>query len=245
MGLGDWIMATAEAKRVNLQTGKRVAFTNGQRIFYDEQIFKGNHRIANAPANDVVPVFDAPGRRPYIKEILEDRFVFREDFKASPGELFIERQPKQDYILIEPNTKADFKLGQNKDWGFDRWQEVANLDLPFMQTGVADKQGLAGVSRVVTNSFRDALKVLSGARLLVTTDGALHHAAAALGVPAVVIWGGVASPKNLGYDMHKNIWHGAEPCGMHSKVCDHCKRALDAVTVEEVKQAVLEAYAES
>lgn len=237
-------MASASAKEANEAHGLPVIFTNGQRVFYDKQVFAGNPRISETrnPKRDYVAIRDFPGCRPYIKAYHKFNFEFDPDFRARPGELYIDRAEPGDYILIEPNVKTLLRLGPNKDWGFSRWQEVAKMDLPFVQAGEKGKPALEGVKRIFTTDFRAAARLLSGAKLLVTTDGALHHAAAALGIPAVVIWGGVASPVNLGYKTHKNIWHGAEPCGTHSRDCEHCRRALDAVTVEEVKQAILEAY---
>jgi ADP-heptose:LPS heptosyltransferase len=94
------------------------------------------------------------------------------------------------------------------------------------------------VEHIVTPSFRVAISAMSGASLYIGPDGGLHHVAAALGIPAVVLWGGVASPKNLGYDFHTNIWHGDEPCGTVNGICGHCKEAMAKITVEEVLEAV-------
>jgi ADP-heptose:LPS heptosyltransferase len=106
-----------------------------------------------------------------------------------------------------------------------------------LQIGLKDKRKLKGVPYLET-TFRQALAVLQGASLLVTTDGALHHAAAALGVPAVVIWGGFTSPKNLGYDSHTNLWTGAHPCGIWKYECPHCRKALNAITPQQVIDAI-------
>ena len=89
-----------------------------------------------------------------------------------------------------------------------------------------------------TNTFREALQVLSKAKLFVGTDGGLHHAAAALGIPSVVIWTGFTSPRHLGYDTHRNIHDGSEPCGTYDSVCQHCLLKSKAITVEQVLDAV-------
>lgn len=240
MGLGDWIMSTAVAREANIATGLQCVFTDGREIYYDDQVFESNPRIAKVrdPEQDYVGIFDFPGNRPYIKEVTADRFVFDPDFRAMPGELFLERKPIGDYILIEPNVKRSMPMGYNKSWPFGRWQEIANLPYMFVQLGTVDARRLTGVKRVYTESFRQALHWLSGAKLLVTTDGGLHHAAAALGVPAVVLWGGMASPVNLGYASHTNIWHGDEPCGSHSKKCPHCRAAMKKISVDEVTEAI-------
>ena len=76
------------------------------------------------------------------------------------------------------------------------------------------------------------------AKLFVGTDGGLHHAAAALGIPSVVIWTGFTSPRHLGYDTHRNIHDGSEPCGTFHSVCSHCLLKAKNISVEQVLDAV-------
>ena len=87
---------------------------------------------------------------------------------------------------------------------------------------------------MATPTFQDACTALSGAAAAVLPEGGLHHAAAALGVPAVVIFGGVCSPANTGYGPHVNLYepHGS-PCGQRV-ACAHCRRALAAIGPETV-----------
>lgn len=235
-------MATAQAKEQNEKHKLRVVFTNGERQFYDAAIFKGNPRIAQdlKPGERYVAIPNYPGCRPYIKGYESDRFIWDERFKAKPGELYlspveVNAAPKTPYILIEPSVKGEQQ--QNKDWGWENWQEVARAPFPFLQIGPKGKRLLDGVPYLETG-FRQALGVLSGASLLVTTDGALHHAAAALGVPAVVIWGGFTSPENLGYDSHRNLWAGVDPCGRWKYPCQHCRDALNAIKPANVIDAI-------
>lgn len=246
MGLGDWIMATAQAREQNLKYKLRVVFTNGNRQFYEREVFKGNPRIARELRQNerYVAIPNFPGCRPYIKGYGEGRFIWDEAFKATPGELYLDpwESLRTPYILIEPGVKGQEQ--QNKDWGWDNWLEVVKAPYPFLQVGAKGKKLLPGVPFMET-TFRQALSVLAGASLLVTTDGALHHAAAALGVPAVVIWGGFTSPRNLGYDVHKNLWVGTEPCGLWKYPCQHCRDALNAITPQNVIDAIGEALERS
>ena len=39
MGLGDWLMASGDAKEANERTGKKVKLGNGVTMFLDNQIF--------------------------------------------------------------------------------------------------------------------------------------------------------------------------------------------------------------
>jgi hypothetical protein len=69
----------------------------------------------------------------------------------------------------------------------------------------------------------------------------MHHGAAAVGTPAVVIFGGFIPPAVVGYDMHVNLTGGAEACGSLNK-CLHCRAAMEKISVEEVYQAVKSQY---
>lgn len=238
IGLGDWIMATADARDTYEKYHVRCVFGDGETKYWDS-VFERNPIIAKdlLPNETFAWVTNYPSRRPYIKQTTENRFIFDEDFKIKSGELYPSNpKPKSDYVIIEPNFKKEFLLGQNKDWGLNNWQNLANkLDCELIQFNGIRKIKNARIKH--TQTFQEALNWLSGARLLITTDGALHHAAAALGIPAIVLWGGVCSPNILGYDSHINIWHGDEPCGTHSSVCTHCQKAMAKITVEEVLEA--------
>ena len=236
MGIGDWLMATADAKVVNEKHNVRVVFGDGETQYWSE-VFDNNPRIAKylLPGERFAWIPNFPGHRPYIKSVDNKRFIYNPDFRATPGELYINRHEKSDYILIEPNVKQTWFMSKNKDWGFDNWKVlVEKLDHKFIQVGHGKQKKLTNGSFRQTDTFLDALYWLAGAKLFIGTDGALHHAAAALGIPAIVLWGGVASPINLGYESHTNIWHGDEPCGTHSSKCQHCIDAMAKISVEEV-----------
>lgn len=242
MGLGDWLMATAQARKLHNEHKLRCVFTNGVKQWYEPAIFKGNP-IIPAQLDDgekylAIPNF--PGCRPYILGYDTDRFIWNPSFKAVPGELYLDKEEKAaalpaPYIVVEPSVKGDAQI--NKDWGWDNWVELTRLPYPWLQMGERGKRSLPGVPMLQT-SFRQALGVLAGASLLVTTDGALHHAAAAMGVPAVVIWGGFTSPENLGYDAHENVWSGSDPCGIWKHRCPHCAEAMKSISVQAVADAI-------
>lgn len=244
MGIGDWILASADVAKAHKKHGVRCVVGDGKTAYWSE-VFENNPKIAKTleVGERFAWVPNYPQNRPYLSAI-KPNFVYRPEFRAVPGEIYLteeEQRPKGDYILIEPNTKNAF-TGPNKTWPWDRWCEVVEMPYTFVQTGPEESRTLPIVERIVTKTFREALSVLSGARMVVTTDGALHHAAAAMGVPAVVIWGGVASPVNLGYDSHVNLWSGAVPCGTYRGPCNHCKQALEKITVKMVKDAISAVY---
>lgn len=245
MGIGDWIMATAEAKYFNEQTGKKVVFAHSRTgIPQWHPVFKNNPRIEKhpSPGNDYCIVRNHGGARPYHLGYDGERFRWNDKFKAEPGELYLTKAQKEvgevGAVLIEPNTK-NYPFSRNKAWPWERWQELVKRlpKVPWVQLGPIDSKSLNGVKRVMTPGFMDALGWIHNSALVVTTDGAMHHAAAALGKPAVVLWGGLVPPKILGYDSHINLCHATSWCGLN-RPCNHCREAMEAITVDEVIDAI-------
>ena len=72
--------------------------------------------------------------------------------------------------------------------------------MDWLQLGPEGTKVLEGVRFRQTDNFKERLLSLSGARAGVFHEGALHHAAA-WGLPAVVIFGAMLSPRKYGlYD---------------------------------------------
>ena len=248
MGFGDELMLTGTLKKAYQHTKKPVALGRHAKNYLDEvlwgEVFDNNPKIDRNPGVGAIWLDEVKGNRPYIDynatQLRTDGKVIYRKFRPEPGELFFtpeELAPYEqyhDFIYIEPNVKGSFS--GNKDWGFEKWQEVVKrLPYKFIQ-GRGRK--LDGVEQVDTPRFRDACALLSRASMFLGTDGGLHHAAAALGKRAVVVWGGLVGPDTLGYDFHTNIrGKGVQNCGNHVK-CDHCKKALSLVSVEMVVEAV-------
>lgn len=250
MGIGDSIIATAEARHYNELYGYPVVFSDGKAVFYEPDIYANNPRIAKDPrqGDKVVVVRNYPGCRPYIAGGDSKRWYWNTDFQVSPGELFLtpeelERgKPAEGRIIIEPHVK-DTSYSQNKHWPhWDRFCSLAKdagIYNRLAQCRYDSRTPLAHTLK--TPSFRVALAMIANADLVVTTDGALHHACAALGVPCVVLWGGLVGPDILGYPEHRNIRaEGVESCGSKAK-CSHCHAAMRAIEPETVLRAVLEA----
>ena len=241
MGLGDWIMASGDAKEANERTKKKVKLGDGVRMSWDGQVFANNPRMASNSDTDVVWVKNYQGHRPYLKGTKNGRLLFNDDYKTRAGEIYFNQLEKKninkidkDYIVVEPNVKRVYAHTVNKAW--HGWEELFKHDLPWLQLGDVTVKRYTKWKE--TNTFREALAILSKAKLFVGTDGGLHHAAAALGIPSVVIWTGFTSPRHLGYDTHRNIHDGSEPCGTYDSVCQHCILKSKAISVEQVLDAV-------
>ena len=183
-------------------------------------------------------LFEGPGSRHYIAGKTDERWTWFPHPDRQPGEVFLPPGPRpfaHSYVYVEPHIKV--RASPNKDWGGRRYQAVVSALQAYQWVQCGQGPWLAGVTPVPTPDFRAALEVLRHAVLYVGPEGGMHHAAAALGVPAIVIFGGFISPDVTGYRQHTNFHGGGEPCGMRIP-CSHCRDAMNAITVEVVVGAI-------
>ncbi len=104
-------------------------------------------------------------------------------------------------------------------------QVKAQLDLPVLDlTGKTD--------------LRQALAVLSQLNLLVTNDSGLMHAAAALGVPLVAVFGSTDPAATGPFSTQATVLHHPLPCSpCRRRTCSLGYPCLTAIGVEEVLAA--------
>jgi ADP-heptose:LPS heptosyltransferase len=250
MGWGDELMASAQAKALNLKTGKKVAICYWDMRARWHEAWANNPRIyqhgERVPADPKTPrVVNAPGTRPYIERKTETRWFWK-DHKCEPGEIYFNDQELQrakmlvdgqQFVLIEPNLKE--RASPNKNWGWQRWSALVGImrsaGLRVFQVGPIGTSVVEGAELLITPSFRAGCAVLALAKAAVLHEGGLHHAAAAVGVPAVVIYGGFISPDQTGYAMHRNLFTAREPCGFRTP-CSHCNTAMAKIEPAAVMQ---------
>ncbi len=249
MSYGDEIMALGQAQRHYRETG-RPAFVvdrHGRPRWSD--LWAGDPAVRCSRARRVNTAVDtvvnAPGCRPYLKSIsMVTGSVFSDwrarDYPARLSLTVAERTFAADvagdlgsFIVVEPNIAREGC--KNKQWGWDRWVGLTARirDLDPVQLGPAGTRLLPGVRHIETPSFRQACAVLALARFAVLPEGGLHHAAAALQIPAVVIFGGFTQPKTTGYEGHVNLFTGKSACGAWRR-CRHCAAAMAAISPETV-----------
>lgn len=250
MGWGDEIIATGEVKRRAAGTAKRFTILDRHGGARWHEAWENNPRIAPPGERADEVITNAPHRRPYIVEQSPERYVFKA-FGPEPGELFFSAKELQDVgkyrgaILVEPHIKPGAPKG--KQWPFRYWQKFAYMArrYPLLQVGLPGTTPLHGVRFVKTGNFRRAAAILSVCRAAVLPEGGLHHAAAALGVPAVVIYGGFISPAVTGYATHRNIYveSNEHPLGCGDRrFCPHCEKAMASIpplTVFEALQGII------
>lgn len=246
IGIGDDVIATGMAKGAAAR-GERIAFGDGRTIRwgpYSEMIFRNNPNVARSTNEHPLSwISYYKGQRIYNRDA-GGRWAWNYSFKAVPGEFFFDADEclfaKDDsLILLEPNV-PNKPSAPNKQWPIERWEKltqaltakgfrVTQFEYPAIKHRVAPT--------IKTLNFRLAAALLKSARLAILPEGGLHHAAAAVGLPAVVLFGGYVPPAVLGYDVHVNLTGGAEACGKYTR-CQHCVEAMDRISVDEVLSAV-------
>jgi ADP-heptose:LPS heptosyltransferase len=252
MGYGDELMATGFARGAK-KRGKRIAFGDGRQIIWthhSEGIFKNNPNIAPKGAELDKDIEWHPfyrGNRLYNSyDEANSRWIWNYDFRAPRGEVFFAQDEAAygdryggDFVVIEPNVCAK-RSAPNKQWSTRRYHRLAQA---LKADGVEVRQfhypGMAfelpTVKLIKTPTFRHALAVLRRARLLVTCEGGLHHGAAAVNIPAVVIFGSFIPPEVTGYAGHENI--AVPPACGSIRPCEHCALSLQTITLERVLEA--------
>ncbi len=245
-------MATGVARGAAVR-GKRVALGDGKKIIWDQHsqhVFLHNPNLAppgSEGARDLEWVAHYKGHRLYNTQAAS-RWLWNLEFSATPGEVFLTeaeatlgRRNGRGFLVIEPNVPRWKTVAFNKDWGLARYQELATILIHrghrLVQFNYGNQPVLRGVLQLKTRSFRDAVALLGNAWLYVGPEGGLHHAAAAVDVRAVVLFGGFIPPSVTGYATHMNLTGGAEACGSLNK-CVHCYDAMAAISVNEVLEAV-------
>lgn len=237
------------------------AASNTLKVHYTEVMI--NHPLLLAPGepvNDICCIDDYLGHRQYVEydkcetrdedgQRYIERFQWNEKYQSRKGEIWFDQNEKSaaseiamrlpyPYFVIEPNVakKAWFN---HKSWPFDKWQDVVDAlpEVRFIQFN--GERVLNGVHQLTTPSFRQATAILACSGGFIGTDGGLHHAAAALDVPAIVLWGHYSSPEVFGYTDQTNIRHETGlGCGYAWKECGECNSAMLKITVDEVVDAI-------
>lgn len=246
MGMGDELMASGHARRLSEQhNNRRVAIVDQRGWLRKHELWKDVPYIAQVMRPGELKVRNCGGHRPYIVGKSPAKWTWR-NYTPFPATIVFTPEEEaygrrgMNMILLEPNVKAQTTGHRNKDWGWDKWQALADRHPgECIQVGSILSRKLNGVTFLPTSTFRFAAAVLKYVRAAVLPEGGLHHAAAATRTPAVVIYGGFISPQQTGYAIHRNLFTGGEPCGMRIP-CPHCQQAMEAITVDEVDRNLKE-----
>ena len=265
MGYGDDLMVTGEVKSLQQKyPNSKFIVGDGKQSFWSE-IYENNKAIIDSNQiddyKDIVWINNYPNHRPYRvydKKTHTIKYTWNNTFKAKKGEIFFTNQEldfstniydeirkkisNKKIIHIEPNLKLK-KGFMNRDWGFDKWQQVVNGlkdDFVFFQSSFGKDKILQNVINLHNVNFRKSCALLSNADLFIGIEGGMHHAAAALNKKAVVIFGGFIDPLVTGYGFHNNIYVDIDgsPCGSRV-ICQHCKDCIKEIDLSNLKNLII------
>lgn len=256
MGFGDEIIGSGLAHGAKAQ-GKRAAFGDGTKIHWSSwcpEIYYNNPNVAPPGSerdSDLIWIDHYKGKRKYNK-LVNGRWVWNYDFRVRPGEFFFDPQEinitrsfKPGFVVVEPNVPWHKQVAPNKDWGEGKYEEVARK---LILRGIKvvqfrhknSRRVIREASIVDIPKFRHVIAGLSQASLYIGPEGGMHHAAAAVGVSAVVLFGGFIPPQVTGYEKHVNlVGNSKEACG-NITTCAHCRAAMSSIAIEQVEEAALD-----
>lgn len=205
MGLGDEIMACGEARRLRAEHDKLCRPIRKKGRPYWNPVFQFCPDMGRGGRRPLQNLYCGVGCRPYIdyEHSTPERWAWV-DYTPTPARLhYPPPRKKHGRILIEPNTKERAPVG--KQWGWDNWLALSK-HFDFVQIGPIGTKHLPGVEFIPTQSLADMLRVVAGCSAAVVPEGGLHHALAAFGKPAVVLYGAYITPHQTGYDGHAQLW---------------------------------------
>lgn len=242
MGIGDEVMVTGVVREIYARNPRKV------KVMYEKgprwsPIWDANPKLARPDERGDFQVFYP--RRDYLRPYCEEKTATRwrwKPYRPPPGEIFLVKHERAfgnlhaDTIVFGHRVKPG--ASPNKRWAHEKWDRVAHAlsALGVRMVALGDDPGpdrLAGVEFVQTR-IKEAAAVIARARLVICSEGAVHHIAAAFGVPTIVIFGGYISPAVTGYDGQVSIFRGDDlGCGMRVP-CPHCQAAMESITPDEV-----------
>ena len=263
-GYGDELIRSGLARGAAAR-GKRIAF--GRKDMkalmwgpHSHEVFKGNPNVAQPGTEhdaDVEWIEDYKGHRLYCTPGGKG-FVWNTSFNPQPGELYFDEIEKvagaihgDGFVVMEPNLPRKI-VAPNKEWPRARFEQLAarlarevGLRVVQFRAPLHDQAyhggrfiQLGDAVIIPTRSFRDAAAILAHAAVYVGHEGGMHHCAAAVGVRGVVLMGGFIHPGAVGYRGHVNLTGGSRACGS-IKPCQHCREAMDRITVDQVFDATM------
>lgn len=245
-------MTAGEATRRAAGTGKKFRILNKRDEHYWHFVFEGNPNIARPGEKSDGDIGFVNRHRMYIVDETKERRTFRE-YKPHPAPLRLDAaaldMAKRSAGAVVCNPSIKQRASPNKLWPWENWQKVVEKtsgSIRWIQMVEPGVRRLRFAEPIETPSFQSAVGLLKGARAAVLHEGALHHAAAAVGTPAVVLFGGYISPRVTGYDGQVALFHDTPQwplgCGMRIP-CQHCAEAMAAIRPEIVAEKLADLMA--
>ncbi len=168
----------------------------------------------------------------------------------SPTELEAGRLPDGGKPWVAMHSTGPTEMTDNKNWYPERFREVAvglRGEARVVQLGVPGDPDLPCDLDLRGNiPPRAAAAVIASCQAVVCQEGYLMHAAACVGTPAVVIFGGFIAPWESGYPWNMNLFTElpCSPCWLKGP-CPYEKKCMQAIDVGAVLAGVQRMLSES
>jgi ADP-heptose:LPS heptosyltransferase len=187
--------------------------------------------------------------RQIMRRVGADRECFPELFLAEDEIAEIDRLFPSEYVTICPRGKTTF-CANRKEWGFENFQGLRDLmpEVRFLQVGIPSDPLLENVVDGRHLNARQTAAAIRKSRFFIGLEGGLMHLAKAVGLKAVIIYGGLIKPEISGYEENLNIYQAVEcsPC-FHSdrrhEDCEtmKCMKAISpAMVYDRIRRELIE-----
>jgi ADP-heptose:LPS heptosyltransferase len=143
-------------------------------------------------------------------------------------------------ICINPSSFCS----QNQEWSIEKWEQLSrnHPDLDFIQIGKSDEKRIGNtIDFRGQYSLREFLSILTASKLYIGMDSFFAHAASALNVPAIVLFGD-STPTIWGHHNNINIYLNYEcsPCIdiLRGARCPYGNKCMGDISVNEICNSI-------
>ncbi len=262
MGMGDDLIFLGKAEEIYKKTGKKIVplYHAGWSPLYDNVEFISKQKDANSltmNARDINKPSDIHVEY-YTKEVKKtilgnqmiwrpftpSRFAVRlSDKEIEFAENTLDNLSIKKFVLINPDYKSTF-FSKNKNWGFSKYQEVANILSKYIQVvriipgGGYKEPILKNAINIKSENIKNSIAIMRKSKFGITYDGFVTHVLSGYNIPVVNIQGGFVNPTVMNYEGNINLYykHFQTPCGS-TFPCRHCDQANDYITINMVIEA--------
>ena len=164
------------------------------------------------------------------QEIQKPRYHITKD-ESKYAEKLLEGCKTKPLIAINTVSKEP-----TKNWPPSYWHELINRLTEkyfIVQLGNQNEIQSEKVVRLAGKlDLRESIAVLAKCNLFIGGVSFLMHAASAVGVRSVIIYGGRETPQNSGYDNNINLYQKIDcgPCWIHEEDGEFCENNLKCLT---------------
>ncbi len=145
-------------------------------------------------------------------------------------------------VVLQNSCRGARYACTTKEWSYQKWQELAGglAGRELIQIGTPSDPVIQGARDLRgRTSLYEAGELIATSAVFVGLESGLMHLAAAVGTPAVIVYGGRTLPTQTGYPFHHHVTRTPEcaGCGL-SDGCPYALKCLADISVAEVLERV-------